>query len=648
MKRSQAPARVPPVPSMLQLSAIGLAPLAIWLGHPGIGLALLSIWAFGPPRRSQRGGPGQGARRALQALAAIALLALALSSAPARASVITEYVLAGDPRPFNIDIDTGGSQWFTYELASRIGRLSGSTFTEWPIPTAGPAWGIAASVRGPDGRTYRETLPNGTRGIWFTGHTSGKIGLLVPTKNGFYEWTLPNPSKPMGIVAGRNSSSDLPMIWIADYDGKRIYKFYSTVTSGTIRPSDWTLIGYDVPGDARPQGITTAWPGDYVWFTCPDDGKVGRLHHWTGVFVMYTLPKGSRPWGIAIDPDGKVWYTDPGRNSVCQLDPATGSITEIALPNANSDPRGIAIDWGQYSKYDVWFAERGSNRIGRYVPGTGALMEYRTPESASYPTGVAIDNSGYVWFTESPPFSNRIARLNQRVGPTSYTTLTRFTTSTPLTTAAGRGTETKNTIIGNIGATASVSVSSTMSGAGTVTYSTVPDNKTVFVITAPITVTRTSTIPMGTTTETREDTLTTIVQTWSTATTTTTSATLTSFVSTTSTTLTMPGTLWVTETGTTTSTWYYATTALANYTVATTVTATATSTETLTSWATATAQATSTALTTITITTTVTATAAPPSGLAIPGFGAPSILAGLGAGAALLGLKRARRRSDAK
>jgi hypothetical protein len=34
--------------------------------------------------------------------------------------------------------------------------------------------------------------------------------------------------------------------------------------------------------------------------------------------------------------------------------------------------------------------------------------------------------------------------------------------------------------------------------------------------------------------------------------------------------------------------------------------------------------------------------------LAIPGFGAPSILAGLGAGAALLGLKRARRRSDAK
>ncbi|MEM2340233.1 MAG: hypothetical protein QXV89_02790 [Candidatus Bathyarchaeia archaeon] len=632
---------------MIKLLAMALPILALWIGSMGVEAALLSAVAIAMAPSPQKGRLGGNAWRAIRALGAIALLALALSSAPTRASVITEYVLAGDPRPLNIDVDRGGAIWFAEELANRIGRLSGSTFTEWPIPTVGGTpWGIAASVRGSDGRTYMETLPNGTRGIWFTERFGRGIGLLVPARNGIYEWQLPSGSEPRGIVVGYNSSSGKPITWVADYGNGKIYKFYSTRDSGTIAPSEWTLVEYSVPDNAKPVCIATAYPGDAVWFTCPEQGKVGRLNHWTGVFMMYTV--GGRPWGIAIDPDGKVWYTDQDRNAICQLDPANGLVTEIKLPNADSEPWAIAIDWGQYAKYDVWFTERRSHRIGRYVPGTGALMEYRTPLSISYPTGLAMDDSGYVWFTEATQPDNRIARLNQRVGPTSYTTLTTFSTSTHSTTTANTMASTIATATTPLGALASSSVSTTMSGAGTVTYSTVTDNKTVFVITAPITVTRTSTIPLGTTTETREDTLTTTVQTWSTTTTTTTSATLTSFISTTTTTLTIPGTFEVIQTGTTTTTWYYATTALVNYTVTTTATATTTSTLTLTSWATAIAQATSTTLTTATVTTTVSTTATPSGGLAIPGFEAPSVLAGLGAGAALLRLCRQRRGRDAE
>lgn len=649
MIRAKTQALANPAPAIIKPLAIAIPILALWLGRIGVGPALLLAGAIAIAPLPMRGRLGGPASKAIRALGAIALLALALSSAPTRASVITEYVLAGDPRPLNIDVDMGGALWFTEELANRIGRLSGSTFTEWPIPTAGGTpWGIAASVRGSDGRAYKETLPNGTRGIWFTERFGGRIGLLVPARNGIYEWQLPSGSEPRGIVVGRNSSSDRPITFVADYGRGKIYKFYSVKDSGTIAPSEWTLVEYSVPDGAKPVGIATAYPGDVVWFTCPDERKVGRLNHWTGVFTMYTLPSGSKPWGIAIDPDGKAWYTDQNRNAICQLDPATGLVTEIALPNANSEPWAIAVDWGQYAKYDVWFTERRSHRIGRYVPGTGALMEYRTPLSISYPTGLTIDNGGYVWFTEATQPDNRIARLNQRVGPTSYTTLTTFSTSTHATMTPQTATTTIPAAAAALEALASSSVSTTMSGAGTVTYSTVTDNKTVFVIIAPITVTRTSTIPLGTVTETKQDTLTTIVQTWSTTTTTTTSATFTSFVSTTTTTLTLPATFEVTAIGTATTTWYYATTALVNYTVMATATATTTSTLTSTLWTTATAYATSTSLTTVTVTTTVSTTAAPPGGLAIPGFEAPSILAGLGAGAALLRRIRWARRRGAK
>ncbi|MEM2988541.1 MAG: hypothetical protein QXU06_01325, partial [Candidatus Bathyarchaeia archaeon] len=105
---------------------------ALWLGSMGVGAALLLAGAIAMAPSPLKGRLGGNAWRAIRALGAIALLALALSSAPARASVITEYILAGDPRPFGIDIDTSDNKWFTEELASKIGRLSGSTFTEWP------------------------------------------------------------------------------------------------------------------------------------------------------------------------------------------------------------------------------------------------------------------------------------------------------------------------------------------------------------------------------------------------------------------------------------------------------------------------------------------------------------------------------------
>jgi virginiamycin B lyase len=46
-----------------------------------------------------------------------------------------------------------------------------------------------------------------------------------------------------------------------------------------------------------------------VWFTEARVGKLGRLRD--GKFLELSLPNESgRPFGVAIAPDGAVWYTD--------------------------------------------------------------------------------------------------------------------------------------------------------------------------------------------------------------------------------------------------------------------------------------------------------------------------------------------------
>jgi virginiamycin B lyase len=111
-------------------------------------------------------------------------------------------------------------------------------------------------------------------------------------------------------------------------------------------------------------------------------------------FTRFALPKGSLPQYITEQPDGTVWYTNPGLNTVGRI-ALDGSMTEFAVPTPSAFPLDIAVG----SDGNVWFTERDAAKVGRITPD-GVISEFDL-SPAAYPEGIASGPDGGLWVAAS-------------------------------------------------------------------------------------------------------------------------------------------------------------------------------------------------------------------------------------------------------
>jgi len=414
--------------------------------------------------------------RAATVLVLVSILSLAgLMLAPAKAVIIYEYGLVGTPVPWEITLDKDGVIWFTEQSANKIAKLSGPY--EWLIPTPGCVpWGITGSKD----HAY----------IWFTEETAGKIGRFNPTDGTFLEWTLPDypTGRPRGICMNitKLSTGKTPAnsVWFTEFGTDKIGYLYvdDTIPSNPIARFSF----YSLPSGSGPLSITMN-PIDYsVWFSEYTSGKIGSvkiLENGNAIIRHYdTSWPGSKPWGIAVDPNGFVWVAEStaqvGKAScIGRLNPVTGEYVTFAIPTPNAEPRGIAVEaytTPPYNVINVWFTEYNSDKIGKYSPTLNVFFEYPVITAGSRPYGILVTGpGGYVVFTE--PFAQKIGVLYQSDPWVTYTTVGTITsaTTTSTTVAAQRAT------------TASVQASTTAAITSSVTSTAAP----VTVVTATQTLT---------------------------------------------------------------------------------------------------------------------------------------------------------------
>jgi hypothetical protein len=106
------------------------------------------------------------------------------------------------------------------------------------------------------------------------------------------------------------------------------------------------------------------------------------------------LTAGAQPSDITST-EGKLWFTESGRNKIGSYDPATGALLEYpATGQTGGEPSSIIATAGGI----LWFTEFTGNAIGRLTTG-GTLTEY--PGAGSGPSGIAAGRDGALWFTES-------------------------------------------------------------------------------------------------------------------------------------------------------------------------------------------------------------------------------------------------------
>ncbi len=138
----------------------------------------------------------------------------------------------------------------------------------------------------------------------------------------------------------------------------------------------------------------------------------------------------SQPYGIGVDTNGRVWFTENATNKFARFDPSNNNFTEWNVTTPNSQPHNVFVKLvtaSNASVTQIFFTEFASSKIARFDSSTNNLTEWTLP-AGSNPAGIYVDENNDIWFAESG--RDIIARL-----VTSTNTLTEWTlpgaTSTP-------------------------------------------------------------------------------------------------------------------------------------------------------------------------------------------------------------------------
>lgn len=316
--------------------------------------------------------------------------------------------------PQGLAADRNGDLWFTDDQFTDDGRGAIGMYDHTSRT-------ITVPVPGPNPGSIPRFITSDTNGnIWFTDDstTAPAIWMIDATTHAFTPHYMAKGSEPWAIENDRERN----VLWLTDRTTPAIWRFDPKTQAFTKYPVVAAKGGNPL---RHPEGIAVDTKRNKIWFTDDNDrtpsGKpvpdpaIGRLDPTNGRITWYRkgLVKGSLPRGIAMGPDGNVWFSDQrttpslhdyakggGDGLIGMLNPTTGKITEYGIfangGNRGSFPHGLAAD----TKGNLWFTDAGTTpAIGLINPQTGTIIEHRIEGS---PMGILSWRDG-LWFAVQFP-----------------------------------------------------------------------------------------------------------------------------------------------------------------------------------------------------------------------------------------------------
>ncbi len=143
----------------------------------------------------------------------------------------------------------------------------------------------------------------------------------------------------------------------------------------------------------------TTW--DYPLKTLPrPSGRATEV-----IITEYDLPRDLiEPHDVIVGKDGTVWYTNFGEQNIGRMDPKTGKVTEIALPELKKGwPQG-SLSLHSDKDGNVWFGMMYQGAIGKFDVATQKVETFSLPPEMNKamtqvnmvrPESTAVD--GKVW-----------------------------------------------------------------------------------------------------------------------------------------------------------------------------------------------------------------------------------------------------------
>lgn len=155
-----------------------------------------------------------------------------------------------------------------------------------------------------------------------------------------------------------------------------------------------TEISSALSSSAAPQGIAMG-PDGNMWFAEFGADKIGRVTP-AGVVTELALTSGSKPFDVAAGHDGAIWFSEWGRDKIGHMTTDGTLLPEISL-SSGAQPTGIAAD----DQGRIWVTEPGINKVARYDPARSSLVEDGNGISGGATPRDIVSGPDYaMWFTE--------------------------------------------------------------------------------------------------------------------------------------------------------------------------------------------------------------------------------------------------------
>jgi virginiamycin B lyase len=171
---------------------------------------------------------------------------------------------------------------------------------------------------------------------------------------------------------------------------------------------------------ASTPGAITMGPDGYLWFTDSGNNSIGRAS--AGGVTEYPVPTAdSGVDGIALGSDGNLWYTESATDKIGMIDPfnPTGDNMDWSITaSPDSGPGGITAG----PDGDLWITQTATNQIGQFSPSDpSAVTETSIPNSNDCtPGAITAGPDKDLWFTESPNGGSTTSAKIGRIVPATH------------------------------------------------------------------------------------------------------------------------------------------------------------------------------------------------------------------------------------
>ena len=144
---------------------------------------------------------------------------------------------------------------------------------------------------------------------------------------------------------------------------------------------------------SRPRDPYVA-PDGRVWFVGQRTHYLANFHPESGEFNRYDLDQGTGPHNLIVGRNNDIWYAGNLANHIGLLDPDTGRITKIAMPQRDArDPHTLTFD----SQGDIWFTVQQGNYVGRLTVADQEVSLAKVPTARARPYGIVVDSRDVPW-----------------------------------------------------------------------------------------------------------------------------------------------------------------------------------------------------------------------------------------------------------